>query len=96
VSSRQTLLKVGWHKIAKGGRKLVECLWQTSLLHYSVGGVTGLNFVIDGKAFAADRALPHFMIALPLPHEVATMRSENLFNFGREIAHQATLARGSE
>jgi hypothetical protein len=42
----QTLLKVAWYKIAKGGRELVECLRQARLLHYAIGGVPGLDFVI--------------------------------------------------
>jgi hypothetical protein len=47
----------------------------------------GLNFVIDGKAFAIDRAFPHFVVALPLSYKVATVLPKNLFNLGGEIAH---------
>jgi hypothetical protein len=57
------------------------------LLQYSVGGVSGRKFVIYGKAFAAGRAFPHFVIALPLTQEVAIVLPKNPFNLGGEIAH---------
>jgi hypothetical protein len=63
---------------------------------YSIGGVSGLDLVIDGKAFAVDRAFPHLVVALSLSYKVTTVLLKNPFNLGREIAHQATLARGSE
>jgi hypothetical protein len=66
---------------------LVECLRQTSLFQYAVGGVSRLDLVIYGKTFAVDWAFPHFVVALSLPHKSATVLAENLFNFRGEIAH---------
>jgi hypothetical protein len=57
------------------------------LLHDAIGCVSGRNFVIYGKAFAADRAFPHFVVALPLTHEIAIVLPKNPFNLGGEIAH---------
>ena len=65
-------------------------------LQDTVSGVSGLDFVIHGKAFAVDRAFPHFAVALSLPYKVATVLPKNLLNLGSEITHQATLARGNE
>jgi len=50
------------------------------LLEDPVRGVARLYVVIYGKFLAADRAIPDFVIALPLPITVAIIRPQDFFD----------------
>ncbi len=63
----------GW--AGSGGDWLPEPMRQAGLFHDFIGGVAGLQAVIDGKFFSRMRAVPDFMVAFALPEEGAAIGS---------------------
>ena len=59
------------------------------MLQHSVGGVTRQNFMVYRELALCDWAEPNFMVALAFPMEIATVVTENFFDFGRVVRRQA-------
>ena len=70
-------------------RKNLKLFRDSSLLKYSIGSVSGLNFTVNDETNFCDWTVPYLVIAFPLPFKFTSRLSQIIFQCFFVISHQA-------